>query len=73
MRFRTGLLVGLALGYYLGTRAGLERYEQIQDGLRSIADGAFGQKVRAGIELGIERLRARDGSTIVVIDETIEY
>jgi hypothetical protein len=27
--FRTGLLLGLAIGYVLGTRAGRERYEQI--------------------------------------------
>lgn len=30
MKFRFGLLVGLATGYVLGTRAGQERYEQIQ-------------------------------------------
>jgi hypothetical protein len=27
--FRTGLLLGLAIGYVLGTKAGRERYEQI--------------------------------------------
>ena len=30
MRFRAGLVVGAALGYVLGTRAGRERYEQIK-------------------------------------------
>lgn len=30
MRFRAGLLVGLATGYVLGARAGRERYEQIK-------------------------------------------
>ena len=30
MRFRTGMLVGLAAGYVAGTRAGRERYEQIK-------------------------------------------
>ena len=28
-KFRAGLLIGLAAGYYLGTRAGRERYEQL--------------------------------------------
>ena len=29
MRFRTGLIVGAATGYVLGTKAGRERFEQI--------------------------------------------
>jgi hypothetical protein len=29
MRFRTGVLVGLAVGYYYGAKAGRERYYQI--------------------------------------------
>jgi hypothetical protein len=30
MGFRTGLLVGLGVGYVLGSKAGRERYEQIR-------------------------------------------
>ena len=30
MRGKAGLVVGLAVGYVLGTRAGRERYEQIK-------------------------------------------
>ena len=30
MRGKTGLVIGLAGGYVLGTRAGRERYEQIK-------------------------------------------
>ncbi len=29
MGFKTGALVGFAVGYYLGAQAGRERYEQI--------------------------------------------
>ena len=30
MSFRSGLIVGVAVGYYLGARAGRERYEEIE-------------------------------------------
>lgn len=29
MRFRTGLVIGGAVGYYLGAKAGRQRYEQL--------------------------------------------
>lgn len=29
MKFRSGLIVGFALGYYLGAKAGRERYRQL--------------------------------------------
>jgi len=55
MKFRTGAVVGFAVGYYFGARAGRERYEQ----LRKMIDKAGPQvtKVRAAVELGVERLR----------------
>jgi membrane protein DedA with SNARE-associated domain len=30
MRFKTGIVVGMAAGYVLGARAGRERYQQIK-------------------------------------------
>ena len=36
MRFRFGLVTGFAAGYYLGAKAGRERYEQINRTLRKI-------------------------------------
>ena len=36
MRFRLGLGIGFAAGYVLGTRAGRERYYQIQNAARSL-------------------------------------
>jgi hypothetical protein len=52
-RFRLGLVIGFGAGYYLGTKAGRERYEQ----LRSIVAKSPLSKVQAAYELGIERLR----------------
>jgi hypothetical protein len=36
MRFRLGLLIGLAAGYVLGARAGRQRYEQIMSTWRGV-------------------------------------
>jgi hypothetical protein len=36
MRFRFGLVTGFATGYYLGAKAGRERYEQINRTIRKI-------------------------------------
>jgi hypothetical protein len=55
MRFRVGLGIGFGVGYYLGARAGRERYEQLR---RLIARTPFA-KVQAAVELGRERLRVQ--------------
>ena len=55
MRFRMGLGIGFGVGYYLGARAGRERYEQLR---RLIARTPF-VKVQAAVELGRERLRVQ--------------
>jgi hypothetical protein len=36
MKFRTGLIIGGALGYYYGAKAGRERYEQIDSALAKV-------------------------------------
>ncbi|MFT4211607.1 MAG: hypothetical protein QM626_07000 [Microbacterium sp.] len=36
MRGKAGLVIGLAVGYVLGTRAGRERYEQIKAGAEKV-------------------------------------
>jgi len=46
-------VVGFAVGYYFGAKAGRERYEQ----LRRLIDRAPVAKVRAAVDLGLERLR----------------
>ena len=61
MRFRLGLLLGFVAGYYLGTMAGRERYEQIQRTLTKVRgtsayETATG-KAKAVVDLGVERAR----------------
>ena len=54
MKLRFGLLLGFGAGYYLGAKAGRERYEQ----LRRLVDriGPVG-KLHAAVDLSRERLR----------------
>ncbi|MGI8776612.1 MAG: YtxH domain-containing protein [Acidimicrobiales bacterium] len=66
MRFRLGVVTGFAGGYYLGTRAGQERYEQINQLLRkarrSDAFEAAAEKTKAVVEesVDIAREKAQD-------------
>jgi hypothetical protein len=46
MGFRTGLIAGLAVGYYYGTRAGRERHEQIQAWFERIRSTTTVQEAR---------------------------
>lgn len=48
MRYKLTFLVGLAVGYVLGTRAGRERYEQIKRSARRVADNPSVQET-AGV------------------------
>jgi hypothetical protein len=61
MRFRLGLIIGFAAGYYLGAMAGRERYEQmnrwLQRAKESDAFDTAADKARAVVDLGVERAR----------------
>ena len=56
-----GALVGLATGYYLGAKAGRERYVQLNAWLRTLrrseACDVATDKAKAVLDLGMERTR----------------
>ena len=65
MKFKSGLTIGIAIGYVLGARAGRERYEQIKRGAgaarRHPAVAQLGQQatgltdlLRSGVAGGLE-------------------
>ncbi len=60
MRFRTGAIAGFAVGYYLGSRAGRERYEQLRRALEAVPFGLAMEKGQAVVELAVERMRRHD-------------
>ena len=60
MKFRIGLVLGFAAGYYLGAKAGRARYEQIRLRLERLRDSRLFERLQAAVELGVERLRPED-------------
>lgn len=57
MKFKTGLIVGLAIGYYYGAKAGRERFEQIERVLQPIRESAVYRQVT-------DQARGAVGSTL---------
>ena len=61
MRFRLGLLTGFAAGYYLGSKAGRERYDQINEALGKLrgtpAYETATEKAREVVDIGVDKAR----------------
>lgn len=61
MRFRFGMMIGFAGGYYLGARAGRERYEQINKALAKVRGSDTVERAtdtaKAAVDVGVERAR----------------
>ncbi len=62
MRFRLGMATGFAAGYYMGARAGRQRYDQINRQLARLKRSeAFEQAVdqaKTVVEEGVEKARS---------------
>jgi hypothetical protein len=59
MKFRFGLIVGIAVGYVLGSRAGYERYQQIQSTWRSMRRSEPAQRLSTEVRDLADRAGSR--------------
>ncbi len=61
MRFRLGLITGFAAGYYLGAKAGRDRYRQLKGWIDEVRGNEVvetaAEKARAVVDLGVERAK----------------
>jgi hypothetical protein len=66
MGFKLGVMVGMGVGYYLGTKATPEQRAQVDDWVRKARESEFGElaidKAKAVADLGLERARDAFGS-----------
>jgi len=62
MRFRLGMVTGFAAGYYLGARAGRQRYDQINRSLSKLRGSdtfeTAADRAKAIVEEGVEKARS---------------
>lgn len=59
MKFRFGLIIGIAVGYVLGSRAGYERYQQIQSTWRSMRRSEPAQRLSTEVRDLADRAGSR--------------
>ena len=65
MKFRTGLIIGLGVGYVLGSRAGRERYDQMKAVVDRLAANEQVKKVAAVAGKSTEGARNLAGTGLV--------
>ncbi|MEU2337247.1 YtxH domain-containing protein [Streptomyces sp. NPDC006654] len=68
MRYKLTFVVGLALGYVLGTRAGRERYEQLKKSARRVAQNPA---VRNTAETAAQQGRVYAGKALHTVSEKV--
>ncbi|MEJ5256510.1 MAG: hypothetical protein WHS89_14285 [Acidimicrobiales bacterium] len=59
MRFRAGLIVGFAVGYYFGAKAGRERYQEIEQWLEKLRSAPPYLEIRSRLDELYEQGRQR--------------
>ncbi len=72
MKFRTGLAIGLGVGFVLGARAGRERYDQLMTTLDSARGNDTVQRVTTTADRSTAKVRRAAGQGLVTASEKIK-
>ena len=71
MKFKAGLLIGFAIGFVIGARAGKERYDRLVARIRSMLESDQAQKATDFAERSTRKTRAAAGSGLVTAADSI--
>jgi hypothetical protein len=71
MKFRTGLVIGLAAGYVLGAKAGRERYEKIVAVSNKVRSNESVRKAASVAERTTRKPRGMAGDGLVQVARTV--
>ena len=72
MKFRTGLIIGVGVGFVLGARAGRERYDQLKAALDAVRGNETVQRAAAVVDRSTVKVRQAAGKGLVTASETIK-
>jgi hypothetical protein len=59
MKFKTGFIIGAAVGYYYGAKAGRERFEQIDRRLEKVRSNPTYQSATEKVSTGVGQVTGR--------------
>jgi hypothetical protein len=72
MKFRTGFVVGLGVGFVLGARAGRERYDQLRTAFDKVRTNETVQRATATADRSTAKVRQAAGQGLVTASDKIK-
>jgi hypothetical protein len=72
MKFRTGFVVGVGVGFVLGARAGRERYDQLKTAFDKVRTNETVQRATATADRSTAKVRRAAGAGLVTASDKIK-